>query len=384
MFKFLKRFGRSPQSRQSPAARLPSFRPGVEQLGAGVRTAARAAKRPSFRPEAERLEDRLVQSSSGAISAITDLRGQTVVFMVRADDQQVYYHAGLQTYVWLSLTDWRNHSMGTFRQVSAGLDGSGRAVCYALNTNGHLWKLDSYGSWWDAWDLGALAGGFIQISATRNNECYALGANRTIYLFNANDWSYKALVYANPGFVQISAGVDQFGRDVVYGLNANHNVLEDHDDVTWRWLPIQANQISAGAGWNWTGTDLFYTAVGSNNAYYFDGTSSRYLMASAIQISAGLDQWGNEILLEIYSGDHALYRSDIYGHWQYEGGPMTQISAAGNDMVFAVTPIENHVWTFDPNNVWGGYWAWRNDLSSDWHYLPDYQAINPLYAPLSP
>jgi hypothetical protein len=176
----------------------------------------------------------------------------------------------------------------------------------------------------------------------------------------------------------------------VYALSAAQYVVEVHNNVTWHWLPIQANQISAGAGWNWTGTDLFYTAVGSNNAYYFNGTSSRYLMASATQISAGLDQWGNEILLEIYSGDHALYRSDIYGNWQYEGGAyLTQISAAGNDMVFAVTSIVNQVWTFDLNLSWWVYWASREDPPSAW-YPTSYwhnlygDTINPLYAPLSP
>jgi hypothetical protein len=158
MFKFLKPFGRSSVSQQSSAARLPSFRPGVEQLGAGVRTAARAAKRPSFQPGAERLEDRLVQSSSGAISAITDLRGQTAVFMVNAYDQRVYeFNPALTTRGWLALN---NFGVGAFRQVSAGLDGAGRAVCYALNQNGHLWKLDGYGGYaYDAVDLGALAGG---------------------------------------------------------------------------------------------------------------------------------------------------------------------------------------------------------------------------------
>src|SRR5262249_2622287 len=95
----------------------------------------------------------------------------------------------------------------------------------------------------------------------------------------------------------------------------------------------------------------------------FDGTSSRYLMASAVQISAGLDQWGNATLLEIYSGDHALYRSDIYGHWQYEGGNWTQISAAQNDMVFAVESGSQHIFAYDPNGSWSSFW---------WSYWPYY------------
>src|SRR5205085_8106160 len=94
------------------------------------------------RPEVEQLEERRLLSSSGVISAITDNSGHTTVFAI-GTDQGVYQYITWASQ-WQRLSDPYGHS-GAFRQVSAGLDASGRAVCYALHaSDGVVWRLDDY------------------------------------------------------------------------------------------------------------------------------------------------------------------------------------------------------------------------------------------------
>jgi hypothetical protein len=311
------------------------------------------------------LEDRLVPSSSGVISSITDLSNHTSAFTVGQDGQ-----------IWYAQNNGWNHLSainGTFSQVSAGLDGAGYPVCYGIqNGTGNLWEF--FPAYYNqAFNLG---GQCWQISATRNGECYVIGTDYTVWLgqlyYGTPSWRLVSNLPGQGGLpaTQITAGVDQWGQDKVYVELQGGYVFEQNHDESYQWLYdaqrglLKAGQISAGIGRNSTGIDLFYTEVGTNNAYYFNGSSSTYLMASATQISAGLDQWGNAILYEIYSGDHALYRSDTSGHWQYEGGQIVQISATANDMVFAVSPTQNQIWAYDPNDEWWSDW-W---LQSGWHY----------------
>jgi hypothetical protein len=316
----------------------------------------------------ESLEDRQLLSTAGVISSITDLHGQTTVYAI-GQDTQIYESSN---------GTWQNLSSNTygFKEVSAGLDSAGNAHCFAVTTSGALYELGG----WGLWRVQAqLTTGILHVSATTNNECYTIWASDHSVSRYSGRWWY-ALQTPNSDNVQISAGVDQWGQDKVYCLTSANYVVEVNNNGSSDWLWdrstgwwLRATQLSAGIGSNSTGTDLFYTQLGTNNAYYFNGTSSRYLMASAIQISAGLDQWGDATLLEIYSGDHALYRSDINGNWQYEGGQWTQISAAQGDMVFAIEAGSQHVFAFDPNNNWAGlwssYWPYQGGV---WGYGPNW------------
>src|SRR5262249_37420111 len=236
-----------------------------------------------------------VMSSSGVISAITDNGGQTAVFAL-GTDQHVYEYSPTQTGgSWHALSDpWA----GTFRQVSAGLDGSGRAVCYAIHaSDGAVWRLDIYqelhpgtgtagGFTYDELTLGLSV---TQISGTRNNECFAIRAPSadkvTIYNGASNSW----FTWNGPwgGLVQISTGVDRYGRDEVYMLNGSQQVYRLDNGVYWT-LPMHATQVSAGAGRNWTDTDLFYIdTTWAHNVYYYNGSSSKLVANYAAQISAG-------------------------------------------------------------------------------------------------
>jgi hypothetical protein len=369
MFKFLKRFGTSSGSRQSSAAHRSSFRPGVEQLGGGVRTASRAARRPSFRPEAEQLEERMVLSSSGVISSITAPSNLTYVFAVGSNGQ-VHVSAN---------SPWYNISSGTgvtFRQVSAGLDpsSSNGVDCYAIQSGtGNLWKfgrvtvhnwLGGTSSYWTAVNLGGVC---LQISATRNGECYVIGTDHNVYFYNTAGSSADAMGVWD-GAVQISAGVDQWGQDQVYILNTDGYVLRWYNSGnSWDWQAdshgqyLRANQISAGIGNNSTGVDLFYLDQ-INQVHYFNGSTDTALGDWDIQISAGLNQAGQPVCYAI-GYNNALYELGT-GRLQYtyRGGWMTQISGAQNDMVFVVGG-NDQIWAIDPNDMWDQYWG----VASNWY-----------------
>ena len=66
--------------------------------------------------------------------------------------------------------------------------------------------------------------------------------------------------------MQISTGVDRYGRDEVYLLNGSQQVYRLDNGALWT-LPMRATQISAGAGRNWTDTDLFYINPSNRYAY---------------------------------------------------------------------------------------------------------------------
>src|SRR5262249_10820488 len=107
-------------------------------------------------------------------------------------------------------------------------------------------------------------------------------------------------------------------------------------------------------GSNTSGVDVYYTNPGDQSLHYFDGTDHA-LGGKCLQICAGLNAYGQHECYVIGT-DNALYKFDTYGNSAWEGGQMTQITTASNDQVFAVQPVTNQIWTYDPNNVWGGGW----------------------------
>jgi hypothetical protein len=323
----------------------------------------------------EALEDRQLPSSTGVISSITAANNQTYAFTVGATGQIFYAHN----------SSW--HSLGgastggaTFRQVSAGLQ-DGNPVCYAIqNGTGNLWEFSPSFNLFNSfpaslWDSGPhnyavnLGGVCLQISATRNGECYAIGTDHNVWVNNsAGSWPIYLQVW--DGAVQISAGVDRWGQDQVYVLNTDGYVYLWCNSGSG-WLAdsngyLRANQISAGIGNNTSGTDLWYLGL-SNQLAHFDGATSSWFCQTGIQISAGLDPSGNSECYIIGSADNALYTAHVGSYVPtYDGGWMTQISGAQNDMVFVVGGSDQ-IWGFDPNNNWA--WNWEGAVSSgNWHY----------------
>jgi hypothetical protein len=348
---------------------------------------------PRFRPQLETLEDRQLLSSAGVISAITDLDGRTTVFAI-----------GTNNGVYASSDGGWNpaYANAGFRQVSAALDSQGRAFCYAISiADGSLWEfhvvtissanlfggVDVSSGWYGLNDGGVC----LQISATRNDECYAIGSDHNVYLYNSSSWGthgWQALMSPITGAVQISAGVDQWGQDKVYVVEPSSGyVLEDNHDGSAQWLRdsqgyyLHASQVSAGIGNNSTGTDLYYlTTDWTSEPHYFDGRTDTPLYFLGVkQISAGLDESGNrECYAIVY--DNSLYTIRSPSDYTYDGGWMTQISGAQNNMVFAVGG-SNQIWAFDPDSIWAAEWwgsgnptSWN---SGNWHYW-DAISANPF------
>jgi hypothetical protein len=82
---------------------------------------------------------------------------------------------------------------------------------------------------------------------------------------------------------------------------------------------------------------------------------------------------------------HGVRRNDLSGNvnGEWEGGNVSQISAAGNDMVFAVAGWDTSIWAFDRNGTWNSYWSATNNWGSGgWHPLNGATA-SPYYAPLA-
>src|SRR5262249_42208960 len=177
MFQMLKKVFRgqsaakATRSSARASGRRRSFLPGIETFGGSLDS---GRSRP-VRPEVEQLEERRLMSSSGVISAVTDNRGQTTLFEVAANAQVYELSPGVSG---RHRFPFVNSDPVGFRQVSAGLDASGRAVCYALhNGDNHVWEMDNYhttGFTSQGSDLGYTA---TQISATRNNECFTIHPN---------------------------------------------------------------------------------------------------------------------------------------------------------------------------------------------------------------
>jgi hypothetical protein len=317
-------------------------------------------RRSSFRPLLETLEDRQVPSSSGVISSITDALGHTAVFAIGSDGN--IYVAEDGPFVPVSSQSGNNVGQ-SFKQISAGLDEYGHAMCWAIaNGTANLWawksSVTTYGdgttkTFW--YFMAPADGQCLQISATRNDDCYAIGFDHALWLKDQN-WQWHGLYYTTDagGYVQLSAGVDQHSQDEVYCLTGANHVMVVHQDRSFSWLPISASQISAGIGPDWYGIDLYYINAADRSLHWYNGTRDFGYGGVCLQISASLDPWGNGECYVIGT-NHDLDKHDISG-WHGEGGYMTQISAAQNDMVFVVGG-SNHIWAYDPNHAWASYWA---------------------------
>jgi hypothetical protein len=338
-------------------------------------TRSRGSSPRTSKPMLEALEDRLVPSSTGVISSITAPNGQTYAFAVGTDGQIYCAENG----PWVHL----GGGSGTFRQVSAGLDTSGDPVCYAIqNGTGNLYEFSPvFNSY--PWFLGGVAQNYsvnlhgvcLQISATRNGECYAIGTDYTIYLNDARgSWSPATSFPLGVAVVQISAGVDQWGQDEVSFLLRGGSVGVMTHDRSWYEFYIRAKQISAGIGNNTTGVDFYYLDT-NNQLHSFDGFTDTMLGALGTQISAGLTRNGTEECY-VLGFNNALYTVTAPWTWTYDGGWMTQISGAQNDMVFVVGG-SNQIWAFDPNQTWAAYWNTWAPRGAVWYWWGGYSA-NPF------
>src|SRR5262249_32307617 len=135
----------------------------------------------STRLELECLEDRQLLSTSGVISSITDPGGHPTVFAIGTDSR--LYATGNGS-GWVNIS---NDSQPRFREVSAGIDASGRACCYAIAIgSGNVWEFNTITSFGvSGWAGSRLDGAFnLHVSATTHGECYDIDGGHNVWVFN--------------------------------------------------------------------------------------------------------------------------------------------------------------------------------------------------------
>jgi hypothetical protein len=325
--------------------------------------------------DVEQLGDRVLPSTTGVISSITDASGQTTCFAI-GQDGGVYY-ANNGPFVKLS------GNAGWFSEVSAGLDGAGHAVCWAIGPYGNLWFFSAYDNYPHDGNVygNNEGGGCVQISATRNNECFAIGNDGNVWRFTGAGWHQDVVMPGGFWAVQISAGVDAQGQDKAYVLAHGGFVLEENHDGSTDWLQnqwgqfLQASQISAGIGSNGSGRDLWYIASDST-LHYFNGTDWAFGGWACQQISAALSSSGLEyciVTANNYAAADEVYEASIWG-WQDMQRQAASIAPANNDMLFTTTFFpSNQIWCHDPNNEWAAEWTGYNGQQvtnqGDWHFF---------------
>jgi hypothetical protein len=335
----------------------------------GTTATARTAKprvQPRFRPALESLDGRELPSTGGVISAITDVGGHTRAFTV-GQNRQVFEDAGGG---WYQVSNYGPN----FKEVSAGLDPrQGIAGSFAIEQDsGRLWWVGLSSGDVQVWGSDDLWGGCTHISATRNGECFAIGTDSSVYVFNLQQHQWASVSFLS-GFTQISAGVDQYGHDCVYAVDwTGHVAKYTNTGGGWQgtWLPIYAGQVSAGIGSNATETDVYFTNPWDQSLHYYDGSSDHPLGGGCLQISAGLDAYGGQECY-VLGTNHAMYKNDATG-WHGENGQWTQITTAKNDMAFAVTPVSNQLWVYDPDYSWNlPWWYYTRSMSNPAPYWSD-------------
>jgi hypothetical protein len=335
-----------------------------------------ARGRRSFKPDLEQLGERQLLSGSGVISSITDAGGNTSVFAIGRDNR-IYWAVNGSSWGYSS-PDTLFASTPRFREVSAGLDDQGHAHCYAINiADSSLWLYDPYYGWCEG-----LGGNCAHISATTHNECYVIGGDHSVWLYQGDSYNSTPLMYPSGGAVQISAGVDRWGQDKVYIVSTSGYVLEDNHDGSWKWLAdaqgryLRAGQVSAGIGANTTDVDLYYISAADQSLHWFDGSRDTPLGGYCLQLSASLDRYGQRECYVIAT-DHSLWTRNS-SSWYADGGQCMQISATQNDMVFAVSPGSHDTMLYDPNSDWLNA-SWTGYGLSYWHWSGGGVTGNPDY-----
>jgi hypothetical protein len=308
-------------------------------LGKGSKSTARRHRKTageSFKPRFEILEDRQLMSASGVISSVASTHygyAIPVEYALAPDHSLLAYNGG-------GNGNWVCNYGGNWAKISAGLDYAGWPVCYAIAPDNTCWLLDHLGHW------NNLGGFVIDISATENNEVYAIGSDYSLWV--SRPYRYGYAWYGLGGFViQISAGKDAYGADECFGIGWDHTAWLC-DRGGWHGFGGYVTQLAG------TDHNEVYAIAGDHAAWVHNSSGWSYLGGYVLQISAGVDLSGRDELFAI-GGDHALYKDNATG-WHYLGkggySGLTDITASAGDTCFAVDP--NHLgWVYDP---------------SGWHY----------------
>jgi hypothetical protein len=259
------------------------------------------------------------------------------------------------------------------KQVSAGLDESGRPQAFVIAGNDGLWKVayngnltfqGTYARQISAGDYGpvfAIAtdnsayevsngvttrlGGYLKqvSSGAGGREVFGIGSNDEVFVNHLDGRGWAEL---HRFAKEISAPIVSYGEDVVYTIATNH---EGYLHNAQGWTDLQQYLLGPSSGQtisavSWLGDDGVKHhrtyAIGADDALYVSQDLSAFASLGGYvkQVSAGLHiQNGTAYPLAfVIGGDDAVYVIGDYFDFYYLGGYAKQISAGVNDSLYSI------------------------------------------------
>jgi hypothetical protein len=161
-----------------------------------------------------------------AISAVTDAKGNDVVFAITADTH-LWEHSPAIPNGWVQLSN------GSFTAVSAGVDGAGQAEVFGIILGGSLWVNDPPPGvqpalnqfWTQLSPVGANSPSSVLAitSSAARDEVFAVDGNHALWQHTLAGWT---LIDSTNSWAQLSSTQDQNGVDQVFGTLSNASLLE--------------------------------------------------------------------------------------------------------------------------------------------------------------
>ena len=354
-----------------------------------LRSAFRANPAPArpraVRPQLERLDDRLVPSTTSAVTTTHHYGYHSYtshdLYAIDNNNQVVDY--------WTNQWGHSKSLLGApantgITDVSASIDpGTGNAEVFALGQDHRLYLCDGYGTWHN------FGGAYRGISATRDGQVYAVTSDGSdVRLVNGNGNTTADLGAPDDGTGpyashSIAASVGWFGGDEVFAIGGGGEIYVNSAGSPGGWRLVDrfsgnspSFQTLAGGpndevfaldsnGHLWQVSEHFATYSWNGYFYgYFYWTPQDISGGQTyLALSADRDAAGNDEVYAITTG-HDLYLHDpaISQNWQWRDSYVSAVSGADGGYFFDVN--FGSVWAYDPNTG-GNPWTQLGDLGTD-------------------
>ena len=153
-----------------------------------------------------------------SVSAVTDSAGRDDAFAVTASGDNLWEHS--------PNAGWVQLSIGSFQQVSAGLNGAGQAVVYGVLGAGaggyanSLWEYDPTSA---GWQMLSGPGTILSVSAGGADEVFAITSDHHLWDYQMGGWSLRS----TGDFASISgAEAPASGHSEVFAVLGDSSVWE--------------------------------------------------------------------------------------------------------------------------------------------------------------
>jgi hypothetical protein len=247
----------------------------------------------------------------------------------------------------------------SFTDLSAGRGEAGNlnSKLWGIGTDGRLYVLDYY--WWGpAWVPADVQGTHVkEISATRDNRCFALTPSGQIVLYTDGQPNYQRPITWYNDARSISASVYN-GQTVLYFITSNPwggtevdrvyaTAFDDYGD------PLYGSWLHNFTKVSTTANGGVYALDSGGNVFVWNegGHSWQQLDSNVTAISAGTDSWGRDVCYDIHSSQ------DVYEITNF--GAVVWMNATASE----ISGSDGLVWRVDLNHApsWSGsdgYFLW--------------------------